>query len=117
MVRSWNFLEKCRIKAQANRIAPAFPNFLRLFLVLAWLLCTCCRAPAGDYVVVVDTSGSMDGPISIKDQRSRIGVVQAALTDFFGRLPLESRVYYISFNTGITSQDEIYIRGDDDRQK
>ena len=73
-----------------------------------------CRA--SDYVLVVDTSGSMTGPISRGDSRVRIKVVQAALRDFFGRLPLNSRVYLFSFNTGITSQSEVYLTDDTRRQ-
>lgn len=67
-------------------------------------------ARAGDYVLVVDTSGSMKGRVSGKDSRVRISVVQAALREYLPALPLPSRVYLIAFSTGIVSEKEVLLK-------
>ena len=64
---------------------------------------------AGDYVLVVDTSGSMIDRISAKDNRIRITVVQNALREYLPALPWPSRVTLISFNTGIVSEKEVVL--------
>src|SRR5438876_250105 len=90
-------------------------NLTRLGLLISAVWCAI-PCLASDYVLVVDTSGSMIGPISVRDSRVRINVVQTALKDFFSRLPPDNRVYLLSFNTGIASEQEAYIRSDGDRQ-
>jgi len=66
-------------------------------------------AKAGDYVLVVDTSGSMNERISTKDNRVRIAVVQNALREYLPALPWPSRVYLIAFNTGVVSEKEVVL--------
>jgi PKD repeat protein len=83
---------------------------LAVILAFCGLLCISYSSQASDYVLVVDTSGSMIGPVSSQDSRIRIKVVQNALTDFFSRLPPNNRVYLISFNNGIKSYREFFIK-------
>ena len=69
-----------------------------------------------DYVVVVDTSSTMNERVSRKDSSIRIKKVQTALEDYFRRLPNESRLYLVSFNTGVIFEREFFVRNDSDRQ-
>lgn len=62
-----------------------------------------------DYVVVVDVSGSMAGPISRDDRRPRIKVVQEALNDFLEAVPDESHVVLIPFSSGIKDEQEFHM--------
>jgi len=66
-------------------------------------------AMAGDYVIVVDTSGSMNGAVSAKDGRGRIAVVDHALRDYLPALPQPSRVHLIAFNSGIVAEKEVQL--------
>jgi PKD repeat protein len=84
-------------------------NLIALLTLLSVLV-----ANAGDYVLVVDTSGSMNGRISAKDNRIRIAVVQNALREYLPALPWPSRVYLIAFNTGIVSQQEVSLNSQKD---
>ncbi|MCS1410860.1 MAG: hypothetical protein M2R45_04055 [Verrucomicrobia subdivision 3 bacterium] len=82
------------------------------YRTLRWLalaLFTITSATAGDFVIVVDTSGSMTKAISPFDKRIRIKVVQEALRAHLQALlqEQESRITLISFNTGIQSKIEV----------
>ncbi|MFA5262332.1 MAG: PKD domain-containing protein [Opitutaceae bacterium] len=68
-------------------------------------------AHAGDYVLVVDTSGSMTGRVSSKDKRIRIEIVQQALRDYLPALPPSSRVHLLAFNSGIVAEKELVLAG------
>ena len=74
------------------------------------------QAFAADYVIVVDTSGSMTEAISKSDRRIRIATVQEALANYLNTLPRDSRVYLLSFNTGIRSEKEFIFRTDTEIQ-
>jgi PKD repeat protein len=74
-------------------------------------------AAASDYVIVVDSSGSMTKAISKKDSRVRIRTVQEALRNYLGALPADSRVTLISFNSGIAAEVELVLRSDADRAR
>jgi PKD repeat protein len=87
----------------------------RLVLLLAPFF-ICFQACASDYVIVVDTSGSMTEAISKSDPRIRITTVQQALANYLKTLPRDSRVYLLSFNTGIRSEKEFILRADNDLQ-
>lgn len=78
-------------------------------LIALLVLISVLEAKAGDYVLVVDTSGSMNEKISAKDNRVRIAVVQNALREYLPALPWPSRVYLIAFNTGVVSEKEIVL--------
>ena len=78
-------------------------------LIAFFTLLSVLGAEAGDYVLVVDTSGSMSDRISAKDNRIRIDVVQNALREYLPALPWPSRVSLISFNTGIVSEKEVVL--------
>jgi PKD repeat protein len=99
-----------------SSVLPRCWTILVAALAVGFFACTPAPSWASDYVFVVDTSGSMIGPVSRAKPDIRIKVVQSALRDFCGRLPLGSRVYLMSFSTGITSELERYIRTELDRQ-
>lgn len=88
----------------------------RLVAILVFVWFTCQSSSAGDYVVVVDTSGTMTEAVSRTNRNIRIQVVQVALTNFINQLQPGSRVRLISFNTGVASSQELVIRDDSDRQ-
>lgn len=67
-----------------------------------------CRA--ADFVIVVDTSGSMTSSVNKRDTRVRISVVQDALRQYLPALPVGSRVDLIAFSTGITSEKEFILK-------
>jgi PKD repeat protein len=67
------------------------------------------RSVAGDYVLVLDLSGSMTNRISKQDKRIRIEVVQQALRDYLPALPENSRVRLIGFNSGIVADKEVKL--------
>jgi len=79
-------------------------------LCLLVILATMVSANAADYVLVVDTSGSMRDPVSDRDKRVRTTVVQKALREYLPALPQPSRVYLIAFNTGIVSERELIVK-------
>lgn len=83
-----------------------------LGLLIAALLFTV-AAHAADFVLMVDTSGSMNGRISAKDQRIRITVVEQALRDYLPALPQPSKVHLLAFNSGIVSEKEVLLDGPD----
>jgi PKD repeat protein len=85
------------------------PVLIVVLLILAGLV-----ARAADYVILVDTSGSMTEHVSAKDKRVRIEVVQQALNDYLPALPLPSRVYLMAFNSGLVSQKEIVLATPED---
>ena len=87
-----------------------------LLATAAFILLTACAAGAADFVFVVDTSGSMTESISKRDARIRITTVQEALRNYLSVLPVDSRLSLISFNSGISSEKEIILRGDAERQ-
>jgi Mg-chelatase subunit ChlD len=62
-----------------RRVLPAI--HVRQWLGLMLILASIASASAGDYVLVVDTSGSMKEQVSRKDNRVRIAVVQKALRE------------------------------------
>jgi len=68
------------------------------------------KAQAADFVIVVDVSGSMAGPVSSHDNRVRVTVVQEALRQYLPALPSESRVDLIAFNSGIVSDEEVTLK-------
>ncbi len=70
-----------------------------------------------DFVIVVDTSGSMTQKISRRDKRIRITTVQQALRTWLQALPSESRLTLISFNSGIQSKREVIFQNPGDRQQ
>src|SRR5882724_7002119 len=81
----------------------------RPWLWLLLILASAIAANAGDYVLVVDTSGSMNERVSGKDNRIRIAVVQNALQEYLPALPQPSRVCVIAFNSGIVSECELVL--------
>src|ERR1035437_8448314 len=87
-----------------------------LLATAALILLAACSAGAADFVFVVDTSGSMTESISRRDGRIRITTVQEALRNYLSVLPVDSRLSLISFNSGISSEKEIILRGDAERQ-
>ena len=89
---------------------------LKVFLSLAFTLLAGGTLQAADYVIVVDTSGSMTRPISAADKRVRITTVQNALRSWLQVLPLGSRLTLISFNSGIQSQREFIFQNELNRQ-
>lgn len=78
------------------------------------ILCAffCTNSWALDYVIVVDTSGSMLWSVAGRDAKispqnpQRIDVVRRALTGALGDLPEDSRVAMIEFNTGVRQVNE-----------
>jgi len=64
-------------------------------------------AIAGDYVLVVDVSGSMLDNVAKRDKRVRIEVVQNALREYLPALPAGSRIHLMAFGTGILSEEEL----------
>lgn len=97
-----------RLFDQAFPFRPAPALFLWLCLALG--LGSILPASAGDYVLVVDTSGSMKEQISRKDTRIRIAVVQKALREYLPALPVPSRLNLIAFNSGIVSEREVTLK-------
>ncbi len=87
---------------------------LRVFLALALLAGGFLQA--ADYVIVVDTSGSMTNSVSQSDEQKRIIKVQDALRSWLQALPFGSRLTLISFNSGIQSQREFIFRNKLDLQ-
>ena len=114
---------KSKIKAssttdtQRTTIPARFHTVRRVLLAIhvrqwLWLLLTMVSivaASAGDYVLVVDTSGSMKEQVSRKDNRIRIAVVQKALREYLPALPVPSRLSLIAFNSGIVSEREVNL--------
>ncbi|MBE0541772.1 MAG: PKD domain-containing protein [Verrucomicrobia bacterium] len=91
--------------------------WLRQWIWLLLLVASITLASAVDYVIVVDTSGSMRERVNAKDNRIRITVVQNALREYLPALPHPSRVCLIAFNTGIVSEREIELNDSTDLQK
>lgn len=87
-----------------------------LLATAALILLTASSVGAADFVFVVDTSGSMVEPISKRDGRVRITTVQEALRNYLSVLPADSRLSLISFNSGISSEKEVILRSDAERQ-
>ncbi len=85
---------------------------LRVFLLLAFAFLVGGFLQAADYVIVVDTSGSMTKNISAVDKRIRISTVQDALQSWLQALPLGSRLTLISFNSGIQRQSEFLFQNE-----
>lgn len=81
---------------------------LLIAVMTAFLMITPCRA--ADFVIVVDVSGSMITPVSKRDDRIRIAVVQKALQQYLPALPAGSRVDLIAFSTGIVSEKEFVLK-------
>lgn len=90
---------------------------LRMFLSLAFAFLAGGFLQAANYVIVVDTSGSMTHSISAVDKRVRITTVQNALRDWLESLPLGSRLTLISFNSGIQLQREFLFQNELNRQQ
>ena len=86
----------------------------KVFLSLAFAFWAGGSLQAADYVIVVDTSGSMTRNISTNDKRVRITTVQNALQSWLQALPLGSRLTLISFNSGIQSQREFRFQNEGD---
>lgn len=89
---------------------------LRVFLGLAFAFLAGSFLQAADYVIVVDTSGSMTKNVSPSDSQNRITTVQNALRSWLRALPLGSRLTLISFNSGIQSQREFRFQNELNRQ-
>lgn len=106
-----NILLKNALNQFTGMLQSATEGFRRLRpIARAGLVFTCASvAMAGDYVIVVDTSGSMNGAVSGKDGRIRIAVVDQALRDYLPALPQPSRVHLIAFNSGIVSEKEVQL--------
>lgn len=82
-------------------------------VVAAWIL-GAMAAPAADFVLAVDVSGSMRW--NEAGQRippgvgpSRIEIIRPALERYLESLPDDSRVYLLSFNDGIVDKDEFLL--------
>lgn len=101
-------------KLNPDQVKIACVNRLGLLILLLFSLLL--PAAAGDYVIVVDTSGSMTETISRSDRRVRITTVQEALGNYVKTLPRDSRIYLLSFNTGIRSEKEFILRSEGDLQ-
>jgi PKD repeat protein len=84
---------------------------IALFVVLFEIMIT----HAADFVVVIDTSGSMQTPVHAKGGRSRVAVVQEALRNYLSALPLESRVTIVAFNDRFQEQESI-LHAESDRR-
>jgi len=84
-------------------------------ILLLFFVSTVCHA--ADLVIVVDTSGSMKDPISRTDRRVRLATVQQALESYLNALPEDTRIFLISFNTGIASEKEVVLRGEAKRRE
>jgi len=82
---------------------------LNQWICLLLIAASFTAANAADYVIVVDTSGSMRERISGSDNRIRITVVQNALREYLPALPQPARVCLIAFNTGIVSERELRL--------
>lgn len=67
------------------------------------------NAVALDYVIVLDTSGSMNGAVSSKDRRQRLSVVKSALNDFLEAAPSDSHLTMIPFNSGIQTIEHFQL--------
>lgn len=80
--------------------------------LLGYFMLSACMA--ADFVIVVDVSGSMAGPVSRHDKRVRVEVVQDALRQYLPALPAGSRVDLIAFSTGIVTQKETVLNDDHD---
>ncbi len=89
---------------------------LRVLLSLAFAFWAGGSLQAADYVIVVDTSGSMTRSVSPSDSQNRITTVQNALQSWLQALPLGSRLTLVSFNSGIQSQREFIFRNKLDHQ-
>lgn len=87
------------------------PRSARAFVLGVFVLALfhVCSAIAGDYVLVVDVSGSMLDNVAKRDKRVRIEVVQDALRQYLPALPAGSRVHLMAFGTGILSEEELVL--------
>ena len=99
----------CAVGRTALGAAFLLTFHIHRWCYLALLLASSIAASAGDYVLVVDTSGSMKEHVSAKDNRVRIAVVQRALRDYLPALPQPSRVCMIAFNSGIVLERELAL--------
>lgn len=91
------------------------PSFgLRITLWLLLLVLQITISSAADYVIVVDVSGSMTGPVSHRDKRVRIAVVQEALRQYLPALPSGARLNLIAFSTGIVSDKEFVLKDENE---
>jgi PKD repeat protein len=93
---------------------------------LAWLLLMAlcaCRLHAADHILAIDVSGSMlwdkDGNRIPQGSgaTSRIDIVRPALRNYVASLPADSRLFLISFNSGIVSEREFLFSRAGDREK
>jgi len=84
--------------------------------VLFFLVCLQVFA-SNDYVILVDTSGSMQETVSKSDRRIRIRVVQDALRNFINGLRQNTRITLIWFNTGIAGEREFVLNAQSDREE
>jgi PKD repeat protein len=89
-------------------------NCVIWIIALLVLITTNQFARAGDYVLVVDVSGSMVTRVSAADNRVRIKVVQDALNQYLPALPRGSRVRLIAFNSEIVSDKEVILKQQED---
>lgn len=81
-------------------------------LTLAWSVLS---SRAGDVVIVVDTSGSMLERVSKASRAVRIQTVQESLARYVAEMELGTRLYLLSFSTGIGSEQELILRSEADR--
>lgn len=102
----------------------AIKGQLRLVGMLAiWVLFVGHLAKAADYVMAIDVSGSMlwnKAGERIQEgsaQTSRLEIVRPALGNYVASLPDDSRLYLISFNSGIVSEREFLFSRAGDREK
>ena len=77
-------------------------------------VCECSECSAGDFVVAIDVSGSMNTPVPTKGGKTRIAAVQESLGDYINALPRASRLKVITFNDRFTEK-EVILRSDLER--
>ena len=95
---------------------------LSLLALAAILVTGTSVSNAADYVIAVDISGSMRWDKEGKrleegdPGKSRIEIIRPALLQYVSQLPDESRVYLISFNSGVVSEKEFVFSKGGQRQ-
>ena len=99
----------CRVASQRrHNLHWYLLRLLVLFLVVPF-------AQAHDYVIAVDVSGSMRWPVIGREtkesptNRKRIEVVREALENFVTKLPADSRLVLIQFQTGVTPAQDFRL--------
>ncbi len=102
----------CNPSSTPTKILGGFSRQVRsaLYMLVAAVALSACNAQAGDFVIVVDVSGSMSDAISSQDKRVRVTVVQEALRQYLPALPSGSRIDLIAFNSGIVAEQEVILK-------